>query len=103
MEIKPLTPQEVKVLPIAHPQMIEVVNELLRLRFDGARAVIKQDEIKEAFLKRVPEYDSLRMFAEKLMDFEPTFRNAGWHVVYEKPGYNESGFAFFTFSPRNVE
>lgn len=100
MEPRALTPAEVKASPIAHPAMIEVVNELLRKYFDGHQAVIRQEEIKEMFIKRTPEYDSHRMFAEKLMDIEQFYRAAGWKVVYEKPGYNERGQAFFTFSPQ---
>lgn len=81
--------------------MIKVVNELLRQHFDGSTAVILQLDILSGFLALEPEYTSRRVFDEKLMDFEAVYRQQGWLVAYEKPGYNERGSAFFTFkSPK---
>ena len=101
MEIKPLTPGEIKASPKAHPTIINVVNELLRHKFDGNQAVILQDEIVNEFLKIELDYTTERIFKEKLMDFEPVFRNAGWKVSYDKPGYSERHYpARFEFSPK---
>ncbi|MDG1949717.1 MAG: hypothetical protein P8J32_02740 [bacterium] len=41
-----------------------------------------------------------KVFDEKRLDIEPAFEKDGWKVVYDKPGYNESGNAYFVFSKK---
>lgn len=37
------------------------------------------------------------IFDNRLLDVEDVFRSQGWKVEYDKPGYNESYPATFTF------
>lgn len=38
------------------------------------------------------------VFERGYLDIEETYRKAGWSVVYDKPGYNETYDAFYTFT-----
>jgi len=40
------------------------------------------------------------IFEKNFLDFESVFRNVGWSVEYDKPGYCESYDAFFTFKKK---
>lgn len=40
------------------------------------------------------------IFDSGMLNVEEAYRAMGWKVEYEKPGYNESGEAYFTFSTR---
>ena len=101
METKPLAPDEVGATPTHHPTIIKIVNQLLKQRFDGKQAVIPQSDIVAAFLKEEPNYTRQQVFDEKLLDFEFLFKNVGWKVEYDKPGWNETPYpAVFRFTRR---
>jgi hypothetical protein len=40
------------------------------------------------------------IYANRWMDVEPVYRKAGWKVDYDRPGYNESYEAHYTFTER---
>ena len=102
LEIKPLSPDEVAQTVIAHPGIIKVVNELLRLRYrTGGTATILQKDIMSAFLAENEGYTKEQVYEEKLMDFEAAFERVGWNVSYDKAGYNEAHYEpSFKFSKR---
>lgn len=79
--------------------VIEAFNDLIALHYDGTSATFNQDDVVEEIM------DSLGMtregvFQAHLLDVEPVYRAAGWGVTYDKPGYNESYTATFTFTRR---
>jgi len=101
--MKPLSPDELKLRAAdALPDfVIESVNEcLMRAAGSGKRSItVMQDDIIDELLKRGPaKLTRTEIFERKLLDFEQAFRNVGWEVTYDKPGYNETGRAFFVFS-----
>jgi hypothetical protein len=122
MSVNPIKPEEVqekKNETIPAP-IVEVFNKLIVEKWDGRKAVIKQDEAMERVLEvMVPttnyhvEKGSERsrkllkdgrskkreeIFEKKQFDIEPVFRSVGWKVTYDKPAYNETYPATFTFT-----
>lgn len=91
---KPITPDEcVGSIPDV---IIECVNEFLKARGGSHEITITQDELIERICART-EYERHQIFSNNWLDIEETYRRAGWHVEYDKPGYNETYKAYFTF------
>jgi hypothetical protein len=65
----------------------------------GGSVRIMQDDIIE---RLVPHSTGGRaeVFAKHWLDIEPIYEEAGWKVVYDKPGYNEEYKASFRFTPK---
>lgn len=95
---KPLSPQEAeKGIGTNIPDfVIEAVNTLLLQR----KTTFTQDEIIEG-IREASGYKVTRkeIFDKGYLYFEYIFRNAGWDVTYDKPGYNETYPPTFTFKP----
>jgi hypothetical protein len=49
----------------------------------------------------MPDVERGEIFHRGWLDVEDAYRAEGWTVVYDKPGYNESYAASFTFSARS--
>jgi hypothetical protein len=98
--IKPITPAEVKKLRVRSipPGVFEVVNELITSKYvvSSERAYFTQDELV-LNLVAACGYSRQEIYDNNWLDFEPSYREAGWKVEYDKPAYNESGPASFTF------
>lgn len=97
-EVRPITPDEVAgskntVFPAA---VFEAFNELITQKFSGGSAVIKQDEVAALIAKKT-RVKRQTIFDKGWLNVEEAYRAAGWDVSYDKPGYNESGPATFTF------
>lgn len=45
-------------------------------------------------------YQKQEILGNGWLDFEVVYEEAGWDVVYDKPGYNESYGANFTFKAK---
>jgi len=78
----------------------DAVNTLIKKNYRGSSFIIKQKEIIAEIQKKkqvTPEY----LFENKYLDFEDIYRNKGWKVDYDKPGYSENYDAFFKFTPKN--
>lgn len=97
---KPLRPEEVAAAKLAAlPEgVIELFNELIAVHFDGRRATFNQAKVIHALLELGIAGSAQEIFDRHLLDVEPVYRAAGWMVTYDKPGFNEPGDAFFTFS-----
>ena len=97
--IKPITPTEVASAKSSKipDEVIKAFNDLIVTEWDGHSAVIHQDEICTLVAERL-KVKRQTVFANKWLDVEDIFRQAGWKVEYDKPGYNETYEATFTFS-----
>lgn len=98
----PITPDEVTVLRkkvAIPPQVIEAFNELIAKYWDGKSARVMQ---AEAVALVASKLDTTRdiVFKNRWLDIEWIFREAGWKVDYDKPGYCESYEAFFVFTKK---
>ena len=94
--VQPISPENVKeaLLP---DEVIEVFNELIQEHWNGHNARILQSKAADIISKRMKlsQYD---IYERRYLDIEQVYRDAGWKVKYDKPGYNETYEATFTFS-----
>ena len=101
--MKPLTPKEVLDNPEIPNYVIEAINDLLRQKYRGKPCVITQQLIVKRIMDKAPEGVTKATLVDNgYMDFEPLYKKFGWDVVYDKPGYCESGSAKFTFSENGL-
>ena len=99
--VKPIRPEE--VLKIKGQDMakevIETFNEFIARNWDGSRSCFKLDEIAKAVAKKL-NVETGVLFENHWMDVEGIFREAGWSVDYDQPGYCESYPATYTFTKK---
>lgn len=112
MKVKPISPKvliEARKNPdLFPPEIIEAFNDLIAKKFNGNEARVDQKEALELALAKMkskdPSLDTDKyrkdIFNNGWFDIEPLFREQGWEVHYDKPGYNESYEAFFVFSTK---
>jgi hypothetical protein len=99
----PIKPDEVGKQKTARipEEVFEAFNELIAQHWNGSSATIIQSEVAniavEKLKVRMPEITRQTLFDENWMDVEESYRMAGWTVEYDKPGYNETYEANFTF------
>ncbi len=99
-QVKPYSPEEAMVAGIAGipNEVIEVVNALLA---EGSRAGSKSVIIGQPELVKLLAEKGLtpqQLDKNNWLDFEQLYRDQGWTVVYDRPGYNESYDAGWEFS-----
>lgn len=97
--VKPITPDEVvehKLREIPD-QVVECWNRMIASKSNGSNTItIMQDDIVSA-LVAATGVKRQAVFDLGWLDIEDLYRNAGWKVSYDKPGYNESYEAYFEF------
>lgn len=100
--VKPITPKQARVIKVnSIPELVlEIFNEEIKKHLDSCgRAIVWQDDVVKAILARYGHTISRQdIFDTGLLDVEPIYRQAGWKVTYNKPGYNETYKAAWTFS-----
>jgi hypothetical protein len=96
---KPITPHEVVTSrQLSLPDVVfEVFNTAISDAWNGSLSTVMQKPVAAMIASRL-DISTDEVYKRGYMDVEPIYRNAGWKVKYEKPGYNESGEAFFEFS-----
>ncbi len=73
-------------------------NELIAEHYVDGVATFRQEAVVARILASGNGYDRDGIFARGWLNVEATYRAAGWRVEYDKPGYNETYAATFTFS-----
>ena len=93
--IKPITPAEVvdKKIELIPDFVLAAFNIYIAEHWDGRQSTFKQSEVVD-YIKSV----NSEFIDYKWLDIEPIYWRAGWKVEYDKPGYNESYPATFTFT-----
>lgn len=89
---KDITERQRKLIP---PFVTEAIDNLLAQKFDGSSAVFSLKEATEAIKDSMPVFES---FKSEWLNFEPIYREAGWKVVFDRPGCNEDYPATYRFS-----
>lgn len=99
MKAKPISPEEVvDVKEASLPEgVLEVFNDEIARQWNGSSALIKQNGLVERLVEKLGMTRD-QIFANHFLDVEDIYRKAGWHVEYDKPGYNEDYEAYFKFS-----
>jgi hypothetical protein len=106
--MKVFTPEDVRINSKYIPDFVyDVFNHLLTEKWNnGKPIIISQEEVvnriicKHNWLFDDIEISRQEIFEHHWLDVEPEYRNAGWNVEFDKPGYNESYKAFYTFTPK---
>jgi len=98
-EVQAIKPSDImdNLDTIIDPAVIQAVNEILKEKFRGDSVTILQKEIVSRAIKINPKLTSDILYKNHHLDFEPIFRKAGWSVIYDKPGYNETYEPSFEF------
>lgn len=96
--VQPIAPIEVTGEKNKHipNEVIAMFNDIIVREMHGGRARVIQNEVVERL-----EAEGLNrgaIFKNHWLDVEDLFREVGWKVTYDKPGYNESYDAYFIFS-----
>jgi hypothetical protein len=75
-------------------QVLEAVNDLIVTKPSNC-FTLKISAVKEAIANKmgIPQVE----IEAHWLDFEPVYRDAGWTVYYDRPGYNESYEGFYQF------
>ena len=96
---KPITPAEAQVRKIAEiPEFVfTAINTLIIQNLSGKRAVIRQCDVLDEIAKH-SDIPHSTIFKQNYLDFEPAYREAGWNVVYNEPGYSETYEPNWTFT-----
>ncbi len=101
-KVKPISPQEARANQKAGiPDfVIAAFNEMISNKIGNNKSVrIKQDDVANLALKNAPEGTTYQTLIDNhWLDVEPLFTEQGWKVEYDKPGFNETYAATFTFS-----
>lgn len=96
--IEPIKPSEIK--KFIPEFIIKGANECIQDHYHELKRSSKftQDELIEYVLKYAPEeVTRANIFDNNWLDIEPTYRKAGWKVIYDGPAYCENYPATFTF------
>lgn len=91
---KPITPEEVKLGGHIPDEVIVAFNELIA---ESRGGVVLQEAAITRIMSKMPDVTRHQMFEKGWLDVEDVYRSAGWKVTYDKPGYNESYAASWTF------
>jgi hypothetical protein len=76
--------------------VIESFNECIVASKLKNSTTVKQDDVMDLICAKSGETRQ-KVFDNHWLDVEQYYRNAGWIVTYDKPAYNESYKAYFTF------
>ena len=104
--VKPIKPNEIdeKIIYAIEDQMLQAVNNMIVKNWNGDSATVKQCDIIEEYFKvngkRRTQKARTELFERKQLNFEQAYRNSGWDVEYDRPGYNETYEPTFTFKPK---
>lgn len=97
---RPIKPEEVRARRIDFiPSIIfETINTMICEKFDGKYATLKQEDILNRVCNESSGLTRQEIFNKHYLDIIKSFyREQGWKVEYDKPGYNESYHAIFKF------
>jgi hypothetical protein len=83
-------------------EVFEAFNELVAESFSNGSAVVRQNDVIKRILSKMPGVTRERVFNDGWLNVEDAYRNQGWNVDHDRPGYNEMYEATFTFTVRRA-
>lgn len=103
-QIKPVSPNGVTSLKLQNipEEVIGVFNALIAKDWNGHSATVKQEDAVQGIMKAL-KITRNYVFDNDYLEVEPIFREVGWNVEYDKPGYNETYPATFRFTPKKLQ
>ena len=98
---RPITPDEIVTVKTASipGAVFKVFNQAIATAWNGSSATISQEKIAQKIASEL-KISLAEVYSAHYLDVEPSYREAGWEVAYDKPGYNESYPPTFTFSKK---
>ncbi len=98
-QVLPIKPREVAAVQRSQipPEVIEVFNELIAKELSSNSAVVQQEDVVKRIVEKMG-VERKEIFDGKWLNIEAIFRNAGWKVEYDSPGYSETYGAKFIFT-----
>ena len=105
---KVITPKEaLKAKLEAIPDfVIEAFNTIIVRNLDAyGRSSFKVHEVVELILNSSSKdngFSRQEIYTNKWLDIEKIYREQGWKVEYDQPGYNEDYDAYYTFSEKSL-
>lgn len=101
-DVRPIRPDEVSDLKEEKipKEVLEIFNDLIVENYSDGHAVVRQDDV----VSRLIELGMVKgdIFKKGWLNIEELYESQGWIVKYDKPGYNETGYATFTFDKRTT-
>lgn len=104
-QVRPIRPSEVgeqqkASIPAA---VLEAFNELIAANYVNGSATVRQGDVVRLALRKMDgdgpfDPGEETRFNSKWLNVEEVFRDAGWTVTYDKPGFNESYEPTFRFT-----
>lgn len=102
--MKPIKPDEIldNRENIIHPNIFVVINDMLKKKYThyNTSVDIKQNDIIKAFLEITPDFKRQQIFDEHHLDFEEVYRQYGWSVKFDQPGWDENYDTRYTFTKK---
>lgn len=104
MSIKPITPAEAKLKRKFPSHVIKAFNECIGKNMSGRSSTFTQDDVVDLICKSVSKNATTQreyrrtIYDNHWLDVEDLYRSVGWKVEFDKPAYNETYKAKFTFS-----
>lgn len=102
--MKPISPHEVvgKKKSLLPDEVLDAFNELIAEHFSGRSSKFEQSKVIDRILEKFHhKLEKDELFKNHWLDVEDVYRESGWIVEYDKPGYNESYAATFKFSVKH--
>lgn len=96
--IKPIRPSEVDKTTVIPEGVIEAFNELITKNYLNGSSNVEVSEACRLIGKKMAI--SQNKIKSEWLNVEDIYRKAGWRVVYDAPGYNETYAASFTFTTK---
>ena len=102
--IKPITPKEIEdnLVDIFPEAVIQAFNELLKENYKvNGPTTFKLSDV-ESRIKLIDPKANIRKLIDKgKLDVEPLYRQHGWEVKYESPGFRDASFdEYFSFKKK---
>lgn len=104
--VMPIKPSEVskKKAESLPGEVLEAFNEMIAKYWNGTSSKFKQKEAIELILSKMnvsketaDKFNAKDLFKNKMLDVEDVYRDHGWNVSYDGPGYCETYDATFEF------
>jgi hypothetical protein len=101
---KPLTPKEAQAKKnnLFPEKVIDAFNELIAENLQGKTSTFSQKDVVARICSKL-DVTKDEVFKKHWLDVESTFESQGWKVDYDRPGFNETYEATFTFTAKNVK
>lgn len=97
--VRPITPAEATEKKYIPEEVFAAFNELIEQKLHNGHATILQKEAISKICSKM-KTSGQEICDNHWLDVEEHYRKAGWNVKYDKPGFNETGNAYFEFKKK---